>query len=355
MRKKIVARQFPMVSVVIPCRNEAISIEGCLRSLASDSYPKNQLEILVVDGESRDGTQEVAERVARQHGFVRLLRNPKCNTATGMNIGIREAKGDIVMVVSAHAEYGEQYISRCIEALRRVGADCVGGPITTLPGADTPVARAIALAMSSPFGVGTAKFRTSQHHGFVDTVAFGAYRREVFQEVGLFDEKLIRNQDAELNYRILKAGGKIFMDPDIRSAYRARETLAKLWQQYFQYGYWKLRVILKHGRPGSWRQVVPALFASALIGLPAVGIFSSTVLKLWALMVIAYLGFSFSFSVRAVRNRGWRVSLALPAAFLVLHISYGIGFLWGVLDYAVLRNPSSARTPQDSWAGGDKG
>ncbi|MDE2321483.1 MAG: glycosyltransferase [candidate division NC10 bacterium] len=325
-----------MVSIVVPCRNEAGSIEGCLRSLASDSYPKNQLEILVVDGESHDGTQEVVERMARQHGFVRLLRNPKHNTATGMNIGIREAKGDIVMVVSAHAEYGEQYISRCVETLQKVGADCVGGPITTLPRADTPMARAIALAMSSPFGVGTAKFRTSQYHGYVDTVAFGAYRREIFQKVGLFDEKLIRNQDAELNYRILKAGGKIFMDPGICSTYRARETLSKLWQQYFQYGYWKLRVILKHGRPGSWRQVVPVLFASALIGLPVVGIFSSVALELWALMVIAYLGFSFSFSVKAMRNRGWRVALALPAAFFVLHSSYGIGFMWGMLDIGVL-------------------
>lgn len=344
-----------MVSVVVPCRNEAGSIEGCLRSLASDSYPKNQLEILVVDGESRDGTQEVTERVARQHSFVRLLRNPKHNTATGMNIGIREAKGDIVMVVSAHAEYGEQYISRCVETLLRVGADCVGGPITTLPGADTPVARAIALAMSSPFGVGTAKFRTSQHLGFVDTVAFGAYRREIFQEVGLFDEKLIRNQDAELNYRILKAGGKIFMDPGIRSAYCARETLAKLWRQYFQYGYWKLRVILKHGRPGSWRQLVPALFASALIGLPAVAIFSSVAFKLWALMVTAYLGLCLALSLRAIWNRGWSVALALPVAFFFLHISYGIGFLWGMLDCAVPRNLCSARTAPDSEDGGDKG
>lgn len=327
----------PRVSVVVPCRNEVHRIRRCLEGLLAGAYPLGSLEILVVDGMSDDGTQAVVKEVAAEHPVVRLLHNPKSHAGPAMNLGIREATGDIVIRFDAHAEPPPGYIARCVRVLQESGADNVGGPCRTLPGGDGVVAKGIAAAMSHRFGVGNARFRTSREAGDVDTVPFGVFRREIFEVVGLFDEELVRNQDDELNYRIVRRGGRVYMDPRLESAYYARATLQQAWRQYFEYGFWKVRVIQKHGKPASWRHVVPAVFAGSVCGLPVVGLVSPLAMGIWVGIVGAYGAAAGGVALANLRRLGWRVAGILPVAFFVLHVGYGFGFLKGLFEFGIRR------------------
>jgi GT2 family glycosyltransferase len=226
----------------------------------------------------------------------------------------------------------ENYISRCIEYLERTGADCVGGPIESIN--TTYVGRAIALAMSFPFGMGNSRFRTSNYTGFVDTLAFGAYRREVFEHIGMFDEELVRCQDDELNYRLRKYGGTIFMTPEIRSRYFPRASLKKLWRQFYQYGYWKVRVAQKHSTMMQPRQFVPGVFVCAVLGSVAV---ASVVKALTLFPVGVFAVYSFANTLASLAlslKRGIRYLLVLPLIFFILHFGYGLGFVWGLIKFS---------------------
>jgi GT2 family glycosyltransferase len=256
-----------------------------------------------------------------------VVDNPARIVPTALNRGIQMARGEVIVRVDGHTVIAPDYVSRCIAALRETGADNVGGLMHA--SAESRVGQAIALATSSPFGVGGARFHYASEPGWVDTVYLGAYRREVFERIGGFDEELVRNQDDEFNFRLTRAGGKIWLDPQIRSAYSSRATLRALWRQYFEYGFWKVRVIQKHGRPASVRHLMPALFVMALAG----GTLLSLVTRepLWlALVVVPYtLGALGASALVAARN-GWRYLPVLPLVFWTLHLAYGIGFLVGV-------------------------
>ena len=236
----------PFITVVCPIRNEERHIAGCLQSILHQDYHPARMEILVVDGMSDDGTRAVVRRLQAQDTRVKLLNNPDRIVPVAMNIGIKQARGEIIVRVDGHAEIAENYLSACVHHLAQTGAACVGGPIASIN--TTYIGRGIALAMSFPFGVGNSRFRTSNFSGYVDTLAFGAYRREIFDRIGWFDEEMVRCQDDELNYRLRKYGGQIYMTPDINSKYFPRASLKKLWRQYFQYGFWKVRVMQKHTR-----------------------------------------------------------------------------------------------------------
>ncbi len=255
----------PFVSVLVPVRNEARYIERCLRSLAEQDYPRDRFEVLVIDGRSDDATRELVSHFAAESTLdVRLLDNPRRKTAAGLNRGLDEARGEVIVRVDGHATVAEDYLSRGVFALFDTGADCVGGVIEAV--GDTRMGQAIAIAMSSRFGVGGVAFRVGGE-GPVETVAFGAYRRDVFDRIGRFTEDIDKGEDDEFNYRLCDAGGRILLVPEMRAQYTVRGSLRGLARQYFGYGRAKPAVLARHPSQARTRQFAPAaLVAGARLG-----------------------------------------------------------------------------------------
>lgn len=334
----------PHISVIVPVRNEAEFIERCVQSLTAAAYPHDKLEIIVVDGMSDDDTAAIVRRIAAADARVRLLENVHRTVPHAMNLGIAASTGDVIVRVDGHACVAEAFLRASVDALHAHGeAWCVGGPIETV--STTPVGRAIATAMSSPVGVGNARFRLGDYEGYVDTIAFGAYRRWVFDKIGLFDEELVRNQDDELNYRLIRAGGRIFMSPAIRSTYYPRTGLRKLWRQYYQYGYWRIRTLQKHGEPATLRQIVPLAFVCGMLVLAA----GAVVLAPLRWPLVAFVGLYVIALVAGALDAGrrtrWSVVPLLPVVFAILHFAYGFGSLHGVWSFLVLRRGAASHRP----------
>jgi len=328
--------EVPFVTVIMPVRNEAAYIERSLGAVLAQDYPADRLEVLVVDGLSTDGTRDIVGRMA-QPPRVRLLDNPAGIVPPGLNIGIRQARGEIVVRVDGHCEIAPDYVRRCVEHLlagyEGAPIDAVGGPIETI--GETDEAQAIALAMSSWFGVGGSAFRTIDDRPMlVETVAFPAYARETLRRLGPFDEELVRNQDDEYNYRLLKSGGRILLSPDIRSRYYSRGSLRKLWRQYYQYGFWKVRVMQKHPRQMRLRQFVPPAFVAALLGSLLFGMFLRPFRYVLAFILILYVMADLSASLSLGRAHGLRHVPRLLMIHPILHLSYGLGFLAGLRHFA---------------------
>ena len=251
------------VSIVIPCRNEEKYIGRCVESFLKQTYPMELLTIIVSDGMSTDKTREVVNDISKNNKNVVLIDNTGLTAPKAMNLGIRHTNSEIVIIFGAHAYADENFVLENVKALQNKEVGCAGGVITTIN--DTTKGAAIAEAMSCPFGVGNALFRFAEKESFVDTVAFGAYRRTLLDEVGVFDEELVRNQDDELNFRVEKSGAKILLSPKIKSTYFGRGDFKKLWRQYYQYGFWKVRVIQKHKRPASIRHLIPLMLCIVFI------------------------------------------------------------------------------------------
>lgn len=318
----------PFITVVMPVRNEADFIERGVRAVLDQDYPTDLLEIIVADGMSDDGTPDLVRALAASHPdrSLTVLANPDRIVPTGLNLALAQARGDLVIRVDGHCEIEPGYLRRCVDVSRATGAECVGGPIHTI-GADS-TARSIAAAQSSRFGVGGVAFRTSEEPGSVDTLAFGAYRREVFEQIGTFDEELVRNQDDEFNLRLTRAGGVIWMDPSIRSTYYARGDLRSLFRQYHQYGLYKVRVMQKHRTVPSLRHLVPAVFVLGLAGAAGLSLARR---RVWPIAAAAgpYLGLTLYSSVHASRDED--VALGeVAAATVAMHVGYGSGTWRGV-------------------------
>ena len=324
----------PLVSVLIAMRNEEAFIGRCLNSLAVQDYPAELLEILVMDGNSSDRSREIVSEMKGKLPNLHLLDNERQISPVAFNIGINNAKGEILTIISAHCYLTSDYISRCVEYLAETGADCVGGPIETI--GENRTAEAIALAMSSPFGVGDALFRYSQEEQYVDTLAFGAYRRDVFERIGFFDEELAGSEDDEFNYRLRRHGGKLFLAPAIRSFYYGRTSLRDLWTQYFRYGFGKVRVVQRHPRLVGVRHLIPAVFVAGLVTTAVLSPFSPLLALLFALIACSYLLISLALSVRIAARNGWRYLPLLPLAFACLHFAYGTGFLLGLVHFLLV-------------------
>ncbi|MBN4072124.1 glycosyltransferase family 2 protein [Flavobacteriales bacterium AH-315-E23] len=323
----------PLISVVIPCRNEEDYIGDCIKSILSSDYPTEFLEIIVCDGLSDDRTQEIVERVREENGNVKLLLNEQQTTPHALNIGIRKSKGELVIILGAHASLSSEYVSNCVAALNAdKSLGCIGGVLTNTY--FDRKSEAIAKAMSHPFGVGSAHFRTGRKSGYVDTVAFGAYRREVFDKIGMFDEALTRNQDDEFNYRVLQAGYKIKLDTDISAVYHVRASFGKLFSQYFQYGYWKVYVNKIHRTITTFRQLVPLIFVLFLITFIPLAFLHDIFLKLLVVGLVFYFAgafvSAFSSSVHPVQL------IRIIASFIILHVSYGFGYLTGLIHFVIL-------------------
>lgn len=334
----ILGESKPFVSVIMPCRNERKYVGKCLDSIIAADYPKDRMEVLVVDGMSDDGTGEIVGRLESKYPFIRRLDNPKKITPAALNIGVLQAKGDIIIRMDAHNVYEDRYISKCVEHLLNNDADNVGGVWITVPGGNTRTARSIALALTHPFGIGNAHFRIGiKEPIYVDTVPFGCYRRDVFRRIGLFDEDLIRNQDDEFNFRLIKSGGTVMLVPDIVSHYYARDSFSKLWRMYFQYGYFKPLVASKVKSVLTWRQLIPPLFVGGLISTFIAGLVMRPLLWLCIIVAILYACANVLFSARLALKNGLDLFPGLVISFLTLHISYGLGYLKGILDFVFMK------------------
>jgi glycosyltransferase involved in cell wall biosynthesis len=329
------------ITVIMPIRNEAAYIKRSLGAVLAQDYPAEQMEILVVDGMSDDGTREYVTSLQGSHPNLFLVDNPSRIVPPAMNIGLRRARGETIVRVDGHCEIAPDYIRRCVEHLQNGyrhskgngPIDAIGGPIETV--GETPEAQAIALAMSSWFGVGGSAFRTIKNRPMlVETVAFPAYTRRTIQKVGLFDEELVRNQDDEYNYRLLKKGGKILLSPDIRSRYYSRSSLRSLWRQYYQYGFWKVRVMQKHPRQMRRRQFAPLAFVISLLISVSLGLFIPAARWLLLAVVAAYAAADMLASFSLGRRHGWQLAPRLLLIHPILHFSYGLGFLAGLAHFA---------------------
>jgi glycosyltransferase involved in cell wall biosynthesis len=293
------------------------------------------LEIIVSDGMSDDATRQVVEALQNRHSNLRLIDNAGKIVPTGLNAAIAQARGEIIVRIDGHCEIARDYVSRCVEHILAADVECVGGPLETI--GETPTSRIIALTMSSSFGVGNSAFRTTKEKTMLtDTVAFPAYKRGVIDDIGLFDEELVRNQDDEYNYRLREFGGRILLVSDVRSVYYSRGSLASLWRQYFQYGYWKVRVMQKHPKQMRLRHFVPSLLVAALIF--SILLATLTMAGVWLLMSVAAAYVSSNLlasliTLRKSRSGQGAVSILMPVCFAILHFSYGSGFLFGLIKF----------------------
>lgn len=347
----LAAQAHPYVTVVMPIRNEAGFIRRSLSAVLNQQYPRNRMEIIVADGASEDGTKAAIEDLVRQwreqagnspDGLfdVIVLDNPARFVPAGLNAAIRKAKGEIIVRVDGHTIIEPDYVSQCVAHLNKTDAENVGGPMRAT--GEGYVAESIALATSTPFGIGNSKFHYSDREQYVDTVYMGAYRKETLLRVGLFDENYVRHQDYELNYRLRKQGGKILLSPQIHSRYFVRSSLKKLWKQYYQYGVSKGRLIKQHPDSLRLRHAVPFLFLLLVV----LGIILAILLPPLRILVLLGIGFYLAFLilgtlVNVLNRSNFKFLPILPFVFFCLHLSYGCGIWVGLLGREM---PAHAKT-----------
>lgn len=321
------------ISIIMPVRNEAKHIEQCLGAILAQDYPPDLMEVIIADGLSTDDTRAIIRRLAAEHPAVRIivLDNPLKIAPSALNLAIARSTGDVIIRVDGHTFIAPDYVSQCIAALQASGADNVGGG--TEPICQGRFGEAVSLATGTSFGVGHGRWRHASQEKWVDTVYLGAWPRRVFERIGLFDEEQVRNQDDEFNYRLREQGGSVLISPYVRSSYYNRSTPRSLWRQYYQYGFWKVRVMQKHPSQMRVRQFIPPLFVATLLFTAALAPFTSV--GLWTLLLTAgcYLAANLGAAVWTGRKAGLTMLPLLMTAFAILHVSYGLGFLAGLIRF----------------------
>jgi len=326
------------VSVVVPCRNEIQHIRAFLDSLFRQELGAIEVEILIADGMSDDGTRQVLAEMEAKVAGLRVIDNPEKIVSTGLNRAIRAARGEIILRMDAHTLYAPDYIRACVEVLEQTRADNVGGPALTR--AEGYIPQAIALAFQAPFARGGAKFRDARYEGPADTVPYGCWRKSTLERIGMFDETQVRSQDYELNARIISRGGTVWQSPKIKSWYRPRASLSSLFWQYFQYGFWKVAVIRKHRGLASPRNFAPSTCllsgAGLLLGAGAARLggspgWENAFLDAWLALAGIYFLASFASAFSVAKREGWRFLPCLPVVFAIYHLSYALGFVLALL------------------------
>ncbi len=329
----------PFISVIVPCYNEAKFIDIVFQNLLDQDYPKERMEVIFSDGMSDDGTREKLSSLAAKNAILRFIDNPERYVPTALNRAIRSAKGEIIVRLDAHSEYPMNYLRTLVKALLERPVENVGGVWDTQPGADTDEARAIVLATSHPLGIGNASYRLGDtKERFVDTVPFGCFKKSLFDRIGLFDEDLIRNQDDEFNGRIIRSGGKILLLPHLKIRYYARDTRKKLSRMFFQYGLFKPLVNMKLGAPATLRQFVPPVFVLVWSLSFILSLFSAWFLVVFSAITALYLLSVLLVSIRLAGFRQTSLMLETALTFPVIHFSYGIGYIFGLYRYAMMKS-----------------
>jgi glycosyltransferase involved in cell wall biosynthesis len=328
----------PTVTIAMPAYNEEKYIEACIASVQAQDYPSDRIEILVADGRSTDRTRDILAQLSAADPRIKMIDNPARLQAAGLGAMVKQATGDVIVRMDVHCEYAPDYIRTCVETLERTGADNVGGAQRAK--SKTFFQRALCAALESPLGVGGAKYRSADAEGFVDTVFLGAFRRKIFETVGLWDPAAITNEDSELNQRILESGGQIYLSRDIVVHYFPRDSFKTLAKQYYKYGRGRARTLLKLGTFPTLRPALPFLMvcgASAMLAMP----------PLWPLVPAAFATYALATGAEAVRVGGKLGPAAVPtvwAIFPAIHISHGIGFAAGLVQY--LRKPDWPEEPE---------
>ncbi len=328
----------PRVTIAMPAYNEEKYIEACIASVQAQDYPPDHVEILIADGRSTDATRDILARLSAIDPRIQVIDNPARLQAAGLGLLVKAATGEVIIRMDVHCEYAPDYVRRCVDTLERTGADNVGG--AQRASAKTFFQRAVCAALGSPLGVGGAKYRSADSEGFVDTVFLGAFRRRVFETIGLWDSGAITNEDAELNQRILESGGQIYLSRDIVVHYFPRDSYAALAKQYYRYGRGRARTLLKLGRFPTLRPMLPFFMVvggTAMLALP----------PLWPIAPAAAAAYVLATGAEAVRVGGRIGPLAIPTVwgiFPVLHASHGAGFAAGLWQY--LRTPDWPDEPE---------
>lgn len=322
----------PFISALLVTRNEKDYIRMSLMSLIKQTYPKKSYEIIVIDGESDDGTVDEVKAIQKEYGrdgfSISIINNPKRILASGWNLGIKAAKGVYVVRIDAHATAEPDFIERNVETMMRVDADCVGGKLTTK--SLNANGSAVSLVLSSPFGVGNSSFRVSDSEGYADTAVYGLYKKDIFENVGFFDEKMVRNQDIELHSRIKRAGGRFYFNPAIKSTYYSRTTTKKMLKQAFGNGEWNMVLIKKGSGALSLRHLVPLFFVLFLITAGIAGLFASWLWWCAIGVICLHLVLGAFFSLK--KTNSIKMILKMPFLFISLHSAYGLGYIKGLLN-----------------------
>jgi succinoglycan biosynthesis protein ExoA len=324
----------PSVSIVIPCYNEKDTINKLLEAIHAQTFPRLDLEVVIADGMSTDGTRDLITAFADFHPdlHIAVVDNFSRSIPASVNCALKEAQGEIILRLDAHSMPYPDYVERSVADLEAGLGENVGGVWEIHPGAPTWVAQSIAVAAAHPLGVGDALYRHTTKAAQVDTVPFGAFKRELLALVGFFDESLLSNEDYEFNARIRKSGGRIWLDPGIRSVYFARPTLSKLARQYARYGFWKWRMLQRYPGTIRWRQGLPPLFVLSLILGAALAIFMPIFRILLVAEIILYLAALVAVGIQtALRQKKLFLGLGLPLAIATMHVAWGGGFLWSMI------------------------
>lgn len=320
----------PKVSVIVPCYNEETTIRLLLESISEQTFPKNSIEVVIADGNSTDNTRQEIHQFCTENPDLKvtIVDNPVRNIPAGLNTAIRAARGEIIVRLDAHSMPAADYIERSVNALQAGLGQNVGGVWEIHPGSPTWVSRSIASAASHPLGVGDALYRYSNQAGEVDTVPFGSFYRVLIEKIGLFDEKLLTNEDYEFNTRIRLAGGKVYLDPMIRSVYFSRPTLAALGRQYWRYGFWKQRMLRRYPGTLRWRQALPPVFVLSLLGLFSLGFLWTGFWWLLLAQILVYWSLLSAASIRtAVNKKDLVLMVGMPLAIMTMHLSWGTAFI----------------------------
>lgn len=327
------------ISVICPVYNEEKYITKFIDSIIAQDYDQNNMEVFIIDGKSNDNTVNIIDDYCSKYQFIKYFNNVERYQVYAMNIGIKASKGDYIIRLDAHSVYPKNYFSLLIQTSKNLNADNVGGVCKTLPANDTLIAKAIAIAMSHPFGVGNSMFRIGSKNIIeTETVPFGCYKRSIFETIGYFDKELKRNEDDEFNVRLLNNGGKIFLNPDIVIKYYGRDSFSKMSLMFYQYGFFKPLVNIKTKSITTIRQIIPLLFVLFLIIGSIFFLLNSYIFILYLLLLLVYLFLAFIISfLLAYKNKSFNLFFLLPITFVLIHLSYGCGYLLGLFNFKILK------------------
>ena len=323
------------VSLIIPVYNGAKTIQALLTVISEQDFPLSDLEVIISDGRSTDGTREKIAEFSRSHPElnIKVIDNPRRTRSSALNLAIREAAGEYILRMDAHSFPYPNYIKSCLKALIEGKGDNVGGVIQVKPANQGWIAQSIAAAAAHPLGVGDASYRTGSKAREVDTVAFGAFHRSLVERIGGFDETLLINEDYEFNVRVRKSGGIVWLDPEIKVVYQSRRSFQELASQYWNYGYWKLRMLLRYPETIRWRQIA-GFFVLSWIGLGFLSIWFLWARWLLFIEALIYFGTLLAAGTKAALDESEDFYVfGLPIAIATMHFSWGSGFLWSLISY----------------------